>query len=194
MSTKIHNFANLRCPWGQTRSELLQNFHDHEWGKITLNDRYLYEMLVLQLFQSGLNWPVVLNKRENLRKAFKDFDPRAVAKFSASDVERLMNDQTIIRNRSKIEAAIKNARAILTVERNYGSFVKFIQETIPVQVVHHPEIFEDVPTSSDLSKQLARRMKKYDFFMVGPVIVYSYLQTIGLINDHVDCCPFKFEG
>ncbi|WP_198324380.1 DNA-3-methyladenine glycosylase I, partial [Lactobacillus gigeriorum] len=94
MSTKIHNFANLRCPWGQTRSELLQNFHDHEWGKITLNDRYLYEMLVLQLFQSGLNWPVVLNKRENLRKAFKDFDPRAVAKFSASDVERLMNDQT----------------------------------------------------------------------------------------------------
>lgn len=131
MSTKIHNFANLRCPWGQTRNELLQNFHDHEWGKITLNDRYLYEMLVLQLFQSGLNWPVVLNKRDNLRKAFKDFDPRAVAKFSASDVERLMNDQTIIRNRSKIEAAIKNARAILTVERNYGALSNLFRKLSP---------------------------------------------------------------
>lgn len=191
---KIKNLANLRCPWSQTRDEIIQNFHDHEWGKINLEDDYLFEMLVLQLFQSGLNWRVILHKRENFRKAFYDFDPARVATMTDADVNALMLDSSIIRNRRKIESAIQNAKAVLIIQAKYGSFAKFIQSTIPMQIVHNPEIFEDIPTSSDVAKNLAKEMKKEKFTFVGPVIVYSYLQSIGLINDHLECCPFKYQG
>lgn len=188
------NLANLRCPWGQTRDELMQKFHDHEWGKINLNDQYLFEMLVLQLFQSGLNWQVILHKRENFRQAFKNFKPEAVAQISDLEVNQMLFDSSIIRNRAKIEAAIKNAKAVVKVQQQYGSFAKYLQETVPTQIMHNPEIFEDVPNSSSLTFDLAKKMKKDGFFFVGPVIIYSYLQSIGLINDHLECCPFKYEG
>lgn len=188
------HLANLRCPWGQTRDEIIQAFHDHEWGKLNLEDKYLYEMLVLQLFESGLNWRVILHKRENFRKAFMNFEPAAVAQFTEKNILTLMNDTSIIRNRMKIEAAIKNAQAVLTIKEEHGSFAKYLQKIIPVQIMHNPEIFEDVPVSNDLAKQLATRMKADGFFFVGPVIIYSYLQCIGLINDHIECCPFKHEG
>lgn len=188
------NFANLRCPWGQTRDEVIQQFHDHEWGKIKLEDNYLYEMLVLQLFQSGLNWRVILHKRENFRKAFKNFDPAEVAQMTELDVNHLLDDSSIIRNRRKIEAAIQNAKAVLIIQAKYGSFAKFLQHSIPMQIMHRPEIFEDVPTSNDIAKKLAQKMKRENFNFVGPVIIYSYLQNIGLINDHIECCPFKYNG
>ncbi|RVU71039.1 MULTISPECIES: DNA-3-methyladenine glycosylase I [Lactobacillus] len=188
------NFANLRCPWGQTRDEIIQNFHDHEWGKMKLEDQYLFEMLVLQLFQSGLNWRVILHKRENFRKAFKDFDPVAVASITEREVNRLVGDASIIRNRRKIESAIQNAKAILMIQAKYGSFAKFLQEMVPMQIMHNPEIFEDVPTSSDVAKNVAQKMKEEKFVFVGPTIIYSYLQSIGLINDHIECCPFKYQG
>lgn len=192
--TKQKHFANLRCPWGQTRDETIQDFHDHEWGKLNLEDNYLYEMLVLQLFQSGLNWRVILHKRENFRQAFENFDPNTVAKFNEAKIITLMKDASIIRNRMKIEATIKNAKAVLAIKEEHGSFAKYLQKVIPSQIVHNPEIFEDVPVSNDLAKQLATRMKADGFFFVGPVIIYSYLQCIGLINDHIECCPFKHEG
>lgn len=188
------NSANLRCPWGQTRDEIIRNFHDHEWGKLKLDDNYLYEMLVLQLFQSGLNWRVILHKRENFRRAFRNFDPAEVATMTEADVNELMNDASIIRNRTKIEAAIKNAKAVLMIQAKDGSFAKYLQRFIPNQIVHDPEIYEDVPTDSDLSKKLSDQMKEDGFFFVGPVIVYSYLQSVGLINDHLECCPFKYHG
>ncbi|GAA3638309.1 DNA-3-methyladenine glycosylase I [Lactobacillus hamsteri] len=192
--TETTNVANLRCPWSQTRDKLIQNFHDHEWGKINLEDNYLFEMLVLQLFQSGLNWRVILHKRENFRKAFYDFDPARVATMNELDVHNLMMDSSIIRNRRKIESAIQNAKAVLMIQAKYGSFAKFIQSSIPMQIMHNPEIFEDIPASSDVAKNLAKKMKKEKFTFVGPVIVYSYLQSIGLINDHLECCPFKYQG
>ena len=188
------NIANLRCPWGQTRDEFIQNFHDHEWGKLNLDDNYLFEMLTLQLFQSGLNWRVILNKRDNFRKAFKNFDPAIVATFTEQDITDLVNDDSIIRNRRKIEAAVQNAKSILIVSAKYGSFAKYLQDVIPVQIVHDPEIYEDVPYSSDLSKKLSWQMKADGFVFVGPIVIYSYLQSIGLINDHIECCPFKYEG
>lgn len=151
------NIANLRCPWSQTRDELIQNFHDHEWGKINLEDKYLFEMLVLQLFQSGLNWRVILHKRENFRKAFYNFDPAQVATMTESEVNTLMKDSSIIRNRRKIESAIQNAKAVLVIQAKYGSFAKFIQSSIPVQIMHNPEIFEDIPTSNDVAKNLAKK-------------------------------------
>lgn len=188
------NLANLRCPWGQTRDEIIQEFHDHEWGKMKLEDNYLFEMLVLQLFQSGLNWRVILHKRENFRHAFKNFDPALVAAMTELEVNQLMSDSSIIRNRRKIEAAIQNAKAVLMIEAKYGSFAKFIQSSIPTQIVHNPEIFEDVPTSSEIATALAKEMKKEKFIYIGPIITYSYLQSIGLINDHIECCPFKYQG
>lgn len=188
------NMANLRCPWGQTRDEIIQNFHDHEWGKTNLNDQYLFEMLILQLFQSGLNWRVILHKRENFRTAFKNFDPQAVAAISDYEVNQMLLDSSIIRNRTKIEAAIKNAKAFVKIQNEHGSFAKYLQKKIPTQIMHNPEIFEDVPCSSNITLELAKQMKEDGFFFVGPVIIYSYLQSIGLINDHIECCPFKYEG
>ena len=188
------NIANLRCPWGQTRDEIIQEFHDHEWGKLKLDDNYLYEMLVLQLFQSGLNWRVILHKRENFRKAFKDFDPVKVAALTDKEINDMCNDSSIIRNRRKIEAAVKNAKSVIIVSAKYGSFAKYLQNIIPVQIEHDPEIYEDVPYSSDLSTKLSLQMKADGFFFVGPIVIYSYLQSIGLINDHIECCPFKYEG
>lgn len=188
------NQANLRCPWGQTRDQLMRDFHDHEWGKLKLEDRYLFEMLVLQLFESGLNWRVILHKRESFRQAFAHFDPQVVACFTQSDVRQLMDNAGIIRNRMKIEATIKNANAVLALQAKYGSFAKYLQQVIPNQIVHNPEIFEDVPTTSALAQKLARQMRAAGFFFVGPVIIYSYLQSVGLINDHLECCPFKYQG
>ena len=188
------NIANLRCPWGQTRDKIVQKYHDHEWGKLNLDEHYLYEMLVLELFQSGLNWSVVLHKRENFRKAFKNFDPVEVAQMTDEDVDKLMQDSSIIRNKMKINAAIKNAKAILMIQAKDGSFAKYLQHFIPTTIVHHPETYDEVPTTNDIAKKIAKQMKKDGFFFVGPVIIYSYLQGIGLINDHLEHCPFKYKG
>lgn len=194
MNNKQANFANLRCPWGQTRDNVIQAFHDHEWGKLNLEDQYLYEMLVLQLFESGLNWRVILHKRENFRQAFANFNVQKVAAFTDKEINTLMADASIIRNRLKIKAAITNAQAVINAQAQHGSFAKYLQKIIPSQITHNPEIFEDVPVTSDLAKKLANRMRADGFFFVGPVIIYSYLQCIGLINDHIECCPFKYEG
>lgn len=188
------NVANLRCPWAQTRDEVIRNFHDHEWGKLNLDDQYLFEMLVLQLFQSGLNWSVILHKRENFRKAFKNFDANKVAALTQDEVAEMLQDASIIRNKVKINAAIKNAHAFLAVKEKYGSFAKYLQTKITNPIVHEPEIFEDVATSNEITKELAKKMKKDGFFFVGPVIIYSFLQSVGLINDHLICCPFKYHG
>lgn len=183
-----------RCPWGDVKDKTMQEYHDHEWGKLNLDEKYLYEMLVLELFQSGLSWSTILHKRENFRKVFKDFDVEKVAQMTDYDAGVLMQDKGIIRNHLKINAAIKNARAILSVREEYGSFAKYLQNFIPSQIMHHPETVDDVPASNELSKKISKQMKKDGFFFVGPVIVYSYLQAIGLINDHLERCDFKYQA
>ncbi|MDF7682314.1 DNA-3-methyladenine glycosylase I [Lactobacillus sp. ESL0679] len=185
---------HLRCPWGDSQDNLMQQYHDHEWGKLNLDEQYLYEMLILELFQSGLNWSVVLHKRENFRRAFKNFVPEEVAQMTDEDVATLMQDKSIIRNRQKITAAIKNAKAILIVEAKYGSFGRYLQEFIKTPLIHHPQAMTDIPTTNDVAKQLAKQLKKNGFSFVGPVVIYSYLQGIGLINDHLETCPFKYHG
>lgn len=183
-----------RCPWGDVKDEMVRDYHDHEWGKLNLNEQYLYEMLVLELFQSGLSWSTILHKRENFRKAFKDFNVEKVAQMTDYDVGILMQDKSIIRNQIKINAAIKNARAVLEMKKKHGSFAKYVQSFVPTQIVHHPAAITEVPAANDLSKKMARQMKKDGFFFVGPVIIYSYLQGIGLINDHLEHCYFKYNG
>ena len=182
------------CPWGVVKDKTMQEYHDHEWGKLNLDGKYLYEMLVLELFQSGLSWSTILHKRENFRKAFKDFDEEKVEQMPDYDAGMLMQDKGIIRNKLMINAAIKNARAILSVREEYGSFAKYLQNFIPSQILHHTETVDDVPASNELSKKISKQMKKDGFFFVGPVIVYSYLQAIGLINDHLELCDFKYRA
>lgn len=180
-----------RCYWKGMENKIYQKYHDQEWGKLNLDLQYLFEMLVLESFQSGLSWLTILNKRENFRKAFANFDYHKVAKYTDSDIAQLMHDQGIIRNQKKIEAAINNARKILELEENGSNFAEFLQNFIPQVIINHPKTMEDIPAKTQLSNDISKEMKKLGFKFVGPVTVYSFLQATGLINDHLDSCNFK---
>ena len=188
------NTSIQRCSWGESNDKALQDYHDHEWGKLSLDDNYLYEMLILELFQSGLSWSTILHKRENFRKAFKNFDTAEVVQMTEEDMEDLMHDASIIRNRRKIHATVQNARAVLIIRKKYGSFAKYLQSFVKTPIIHHPENMAEVPAQSELSQKISKQMKKDGFTFVGPVVIYSYLQAIGLINDHLESCSFKFNG
>lgn len=185
---------NKRCPWSDNKDLLLEQYHDHEWGKLNLDERYLYELLILELFQSGLNWSIILHKRENFRRAFKNFIPEEVAKMNAEDIKKLMQDSSIVRNKQKITAAIKNARAVLVIDAKYGSFAHYLQNFIKKPIIHHPQTPRDVPTTNDIAKIMAKQMKKDGFTFIGPIIIYSFLEAIGLINDHLESCHYKYHG
>lgn len=183
-----------RCSWGNSKNPLYQKYHDQEWGKLNLDSNYLYEMLVLESFQSGLSWETILNKRENFKKAFANFDYHKVAKFNENDFERLMQDKGIVRNRLKINAAINNAKMLVKLEKEKQTLGEFLTQFIPKPIMHHPRKMEDIPASDDLSKEVSKEMKKLGFKFVGPVTIYSFLQAIGLINDHLENCSFKNGG
>lgn len=183
-----------RCSWGNSKNPLYKKYHDQEWGNLNLDPTYLYEMLVLESFQSGLSWETILNKRGNFRTAFANFDYHKVAKFNEDDFERLMQDKGIVRNRLKINAAINNAKALLKMEKEGQNFGQFLIKFIPMPIMHHPQKMEDIPASDDLSKEISKEMKKLGFKFVGPVTIYSFLQAIGLINDHLETCSFKNGG
>lgn len=183
-----------RCPWSNKDDSLMQQYHDHEWGKLNLDESYLYEMLTLELFQSGLNWSVILHKRENFRRDFHNFIPAEVAQMDETDINNLMQDNSIVRNKQKITAAIKNARAILVLDATYGTFARYLQTFIKTPIVHHPQTLQEVPTTNKIAQKMAKQMKKDGFSFVGPVILYSFLQAVGLINDHLENCPFKYHG
>lgn len=180
-----------RCEWGNTNNKVYRKYHDEEWGKLNLDNQYLYEMLVLESFQSGLSWEIILNKRAGFHKTFANFDYHQVAQFGDKDIQRLMQDKEIIRNKMKIEAAINNAQAIVKLEKKGISFANFLKQYVPEIIVDHPKTMHNVPAKSTLSEHLAKGMKKAGFKFVGPVTIYSFLQAVGLINDHLDSCSFK---
>lgn len=182
-----------RCNWGNSNQyENYRKYHDEEWGKLNLDPQYLYEMLVLESFQSGLSWLTILNKRENFRKAFANFDYHKVAKFDNHNIEALMNNAGIIRNRRKIEAAINNAHAIVNLENNGSSLASLLTTYVPELIINHPQKMEDIPAQTDLSVKISKELKKMGFKFVGPVTVYSFLQAVGLVNDHIETCDFKY--
>ena len=183
----------MRCDWGKTPNETYQTYHDQEWGKLNLNNQYLYEMLVLESFQSGLSWETILNKRENFRQDFIDFDRHKVAKFTDKDFTILMQDKGIIRNRRKIEAAINNAQVLIKLEEEGSNFKDFLLQHISQPIINHPQTMADVPAKSELSIQLSKEMKKIGFKFVGPVTIYSFLQAVGLVNDHIEECYYKYQ-
>lgn len=178
----------VRCAWGQ--GERMIKYHDEEWGKPEHDDRKLAEMLLLEGFQAGLSWAVILNKRENFRKAFAGFDPKKVAAFGEQDVNRLMQDQGIVRNRAKIEAAIRNMRVFLDIRTEFGSFDRYLWGFAPdAPIIGGQELI----CSSPLSDAIAKDLKKRGMRFMGSVTVYSYLQAIGVVNDHDPLCDFKFR-
>ena len=182
----------IRCSWCGT-NPLYVKYHDEEWGKPVYDDKILFEFLVLESAQAGLSWITVLRKRENYRQAFASFDVKKVAKFTQTDVERLLQDSGIIRNRQKIEAAINNAGLFLEIADEFGSFSDYIWAFLPDKkpIVNTHTSDEGLPPRTDLSDRISSEMKKRGFKFFGTTICYAYMQATGMINDHVDNCISK---
>ncbi len=179
---------------GYNVSEKFLLYHDTRWCKPEHNDRELYAMLVLEGMQAGVSWNLILNKEDNFRKAFDGFDPEIVAAYDELKVEELMQNKGIIRNRNKIRAAITNAQAFLKVQEEFGSFDCYIWGFTGGKVIdHHLMDDKDMPAKNELSEQVSKDLKKRGFKFVGPTIVYSYLQGIGVINDHWEYCDYRKE-
>jgi DNA-3-methyladenine glycosylase I len=177
-----------RCGWELT-DPLMIAYHDEEWGVPLHDDRKIFEFLVLDAFQAGLSWAIVLRKREGFRRAFHDFEPARVARMTPRTVERLLLDPGIIRNRLKIEAAISNARSFLSVQKEFGSFDRYIWGFVGGRpIVHTLRSLKEMPVTSPESDALSRDLKARGFKFVGSTICYAFMQAAGMINDHtVDC-------
>jgi DNA-3-methyladenine glycosylase I len=172
-----------RCPWSLGSADYL-TYHDEEWGRPVRDDAGIFERLSLEAFQSGLSWLTILRKRENFRAAFRGFDPAAVAAFGADDTERLLADAGIVRNRAKIEAVIRNARAALAVPGGVAALVWRYAET----PARPPATTADVPASTPASKACAQELRCLGFTFTGPVTVYAALQACGVVDDHLSGC------
>lgn len=182
----------VRCGWCGT-DPLYVKYHDEEWGKPVQDDRILFEFLVLESAQAGLSWITVLRKRENYRQAFVEFDPEKVARFTTEEVQKLMQDSGIIRNRQKIEAAIHNARLFLDIQKEYGSFSNYIWDFLPEKTAIENSVndYKNAPPRTELSDRISSAMKKRGFKFFGSTICYAYMQATGMVNDHIDDCFAK---
>ncbi len=179
--------AKMRC-WGEVEP-LLARYHDREWGVPLHDDRKIFEFLVLEGFQAGLSWMTILRKRPAFRKAFAGFDPKKVARFGARDVKRLLADPGIVRNRLKIEAAIENARRFLEVQKEFGSFDKYIWAFVGGKpIVNCFKRLSQLPAKTALSDKISADLKAHGFKFVGSTIVYAHMQATGMVNDHLAGC------
>ena len=182
---------HVRC-W-KTDDPLLIKYHDEEWGTPLHNDKRLFEFLVLDGFQAGLNWELILKKREALRRAFGNFDPEKMAKYTDEDVKRLLNNPEIIRNSAKILAAINNARKLSEVQKDFDSFDVFIWRFVGGKTVDHAlKDYSHLPSESEESREMSIELRKRGFKFVGPTICYAFMQAAGLVNDHLVHC-FRYE-
>ncbi|HUS25008.1 MAG TPA: DNA-3-methyladenine glycosylase I [Candidatus Binatia bacterium] len=180
--------APRRCPWS-LGSDAYRAYHDVEWGVPVHDDRTLFEFLVLEGAQAGLSWSTILHKRDAYRRAFDGFDPRKVARFTPARVNRLMQDAGIVRNRLKIESAVSNARAFLAVQKEVGSFDRYLWSFVDGRPVHGRfRSWKQVPAQTALSERISRDLRRRGFRFVGGTIVYAYLQAVGVVNDHITTC------
>ncbi|HWY36946.1 MAG TPA: DNA-3-methyladenine glycosylase I [Bacteroidia bacterium] len=180
------------CVW-PGEDELMVAYHDHEWGTPVHDDKKHFEFLVLDCFQAGLSWKTILHRRENFRKAFAGFNADKVAKFSKTQVEKLLKDEGIIRNRLKVEGTVKNAKAFLQVQKEHGSFDKYIwQFTNYKTIVNKHTDHKKIQPNSKESDEMSKALKKLGFTFVGTTICYAYMQAAGMVNDHlVHCHRYK---
>jgi len=182
-----------RC-WGDDTDALMRDYHDREWGTPLHDDRKIFEFLILEGMQAGLSWKLVLDKRENFRRAFRDFDPDKVARFTARDVRRLLGDAGIIRNRLKILGAINNAQRFLEVQREFGTFDRYIWGFVGGKpLCSGLRSFAEMPAKTPLSDAISGDLKTRGFKFVGSTVVYSHMQATGMVNDHLVTC-FRYPG
>jgi DNA-3-methyladenine glycosylase I len=177
-----------RCKWAEN-DPLYQAYHDEEWGIPVYDSRALWEQLMLEGFQAGLSWITILRKRDAFRKAFRNFDPKKVARFTDADVKRLLEDPGIIRSRAKIEATIAGARIYLEMEASGEDFSTYIWKMAGGKPIRNKrKSMSDVPAKTELSEEISKALKKRGFKFVGPVIVYAWMQACGIVDDHVAGC------
>jgi DNA-3-methyladenine glycosylase I len=178
-----------RCEWAVGSDELMLAYHDEEWGVPSHDDRHLFELLTLEGAQAGLSWSTILRKRDGYRRVFAGFDPAAVARFSAKDVERLLADPGIVRNRLKIESTVSNASRVLEVQEELGSLDAYLWAFVDGQpIVNHFRTLAELPAETDLSKAVSKDLKRRGFRFIGPTAIYAFMQSVGMVDDHtVDC-------
>lgn len=180
-----------RCEWATQEPNL--SYHDKEWGNPEHNDQKLFEFLILEGAQAGLSWVTILNRREGYRKAFSNFDAKKVAKYNQKQITKLLNDESIIRNRLKINSAVNNAKQFLKVQQEFGSFDKYIWSFVDYKPIKNKfKQLSDLPASTLISEKMSKDLKKRGFNFVGPTICYALMQAIGMVNDHTSGC-FRYQ-
>jgi DNA-3-methyladenine glycosylase I len=188
-----NNSTKKRCTWVRADNPLMLQYHDREWGVPVHDDRKHFEFLILEGAQAGLSWSTILNRREGYRKAFADFDPEKVARFTAARIEKLMLDPGIIRNRLKIESSVKNARAFLKLQEEFGKFDSYCWRFVDGKPkLNKWTINKQVPATSPESDAFSKDLKKRGFNFVGTTIIYAHMQAVGMVNDHITDC-FRYR-
>jgi len=181
-----------RCEW-VGNDELMIKYHDEEWGTPNHDDRKWFEYITLDAFQAGLSWAIVLNKRENFRKAFDNFNPDKIAEYNQSRIDALIQNAGIIRNKLKINATISNAKAFLDIQKEFGTFDKYIWQFVDGKpIINHWQTTEEIPASTLESDKLSKDLKSHGFKFVGTTICYAFMQGTGLVNDHLVSC-FRYK-
>lgn len=181
-----------RCPWCE-KTDRYKEYHDKEWGVPVLDDIKQFEFLVLESAQAGLSWLTILNRREGYKKAYDNFDPKKVAEYDQNKIEELVNNPDIIRNRKKIEASINNAKKFLEIQKEYGSFSKYIWSYVNNEpIINKYDDISKIPATTNLSDRISQDLKDKGFKFMGSTIVYSHLQAVGVINDHLTSC-FRYN-
>ena len=185
---------NRRCGWCKSDPVYIK-YHDEEWGREVTDDGKMFEFLVLESAQAGLSWITILKRRDAYKEAFAGYDAEKVARMNEHDVERLMQNAGIIRNKMKIRATITNAQHFLELQKEFGSFCNYLRTFLPdgKPVINHWKSLSEIPSSTPLSDAISKDMKKRGFKFFGTVICYAHLQAVGYVNDHLDECPYKYE-
>ncbi|TDL49742.1 DNA-3-methyladenine glycosylase I [Paenibacillus dendritiformis] len=178
-----------RCAWVKESEPLYREYHDKEWGVPVYDDRALFEMLCLEGAQAGLSWWTILQKRENYRKAFEHFDAEKIVHYTDEKLQSLLNNKGIVRNKLKIQSVVTNAKSFLRIQKEYGSFSAYIWNFVDNNpIVNRWETVQEVPVSNEISDHMSKKLKKDGFSFVGSTICYSYMQAVGMVNDHtLDC-------
>jgi DNA-3-methyladenine glycosylase I len=182
------NEKKYRCEWAG-EGEQMRDYHDKEWGVPVHDDRELFELLILEGAQAGLSWATILKRREGYRKAFANFDVNKVAHFTEQDFDRLIEDKGIIRNKLKVKSAINNAQRFIEVQKEFGSFNKYIWSFVDYKPIENQfNSLSEIPASTSLSESISKDLKKRGFNFIGPTICYAFMQSIGMVNDHMVSC------
>jgi DNA-3-methyladenine glycosylase I len=181
----------IRCSWSE-KDNLYRKYHDEEWGKPVFDDVIFFEFLVLESFQAGLSWYTILKKRKNFQEAFDDFQYAKIAAYSEEKIIALMNNSGIIRNKLKILATINNAQKFLDIQKEFGTFSKYIWNFVDGKpIMNQPRTLNEVPATTEISDALSKDLKKRGFKFLGSTVIYAYMQAIGMVNDHLVDCQFK---